>query len=75
VVEENIKTMDMEKTNNFSLFNSVFQGVSDYFWINDLECNNGNDQCLHSNLEHRNANFGSNNTILYISRETMRKRK
>jgi hypothetical protein len=75
VVEENIKTMDMEKTNNFSLFNSVFHWVSDYFWINDLECNNGNDQCLHSNLEHRNVNFGSNNTILYISCETMRKRK
>jgi hypothetical protein len=75
VVEENIQTMDMEKTNNFTLFNSVFHWVSDYFWLNDLECNKGNDQFLHSHFEHRNVNFGSNNSILYISRETMRKRK
>jgi hypothetical protein len=75
VVEENIQTMDMEKTNYFTLFNSVFHWVSYYFWLNDLECNKGNDQCLHSHFEHRNVNFGSNNSILYISCETMRKRK
>jgi hypothetical protein len=59
MVAENIKPMDMEKVDNFSLFNSVFNWMSNYFWLNDLECNKGKDQCLHSSLEHRNVNFGA----------------
>ena len=74
-VEENIKTMDVEKTNNISLFNSVFDWVSSYFGLNNLENNRGKDQCLHSSLELRTVHFDSDNSILFVSSETMRKRK